>query len=267
MALVTVLTRDSAVQAALQQPLGPEHHAATTRSWARLLWLVRERPVTVVLLDSEAFGPGHPPDERVTELRRRFPSLAIVLAYRPRMDPQSLFRLGRAAIGGLALIQLDGLAAGLRGALARCSTQCTEAHVTRTIGPRLPSREMAVLRSALHGVQLGWDAEQLADRSGLSRAHLSVRLRACGLPSAGRLLLWAKLLHAGRWLADPSRSAESVSRQLDYANGAAFRRALRNYVGATPTQVREAGGVRFVLTQFLDSCGLGDEIRISRSVA
>jgi AraC-like DNA-binding protein len=81
------------------------------------------------------------------------------------------------------------------------------------------------------------------------------------------LLVWAKLLHAGRWLADPGRSAESVSRQLEYSSGAAFRRAQRTYVGATPTQAREGGGLRFVLRRFLDACGLGDSVVFDRSVA
>lgn len=271
MPLITVLTRDSTVRAALAAPLGPDHHVASTRSWARLLWLVRERPVTLAILDSEAFPPGQSPDEGVTEVRRRFPSLGVVLAYRPQMDPQSLFRLGRAVvdsrIGSVALVELDGPAHGLRGAIARASAHCTEAMVTRAIGHRLPVWPTSVIRLALHGAQLGWTTEDLAERIGLTRAHLSVRLKASGLPSLGHLLLWAKLLHAARWLADPARSAESVSRQLDYSSGAAFRRALHNYIGTTPTDIREGGGFGFVLERFLDACGVDDSVRLDRSVA
>ena len=87
------------------------------------------------------------------------------------------------------------------------------------------------------------------------------------LPSVGHLLLWAKLLHAGRWLWDPARSAESISRQLEYSSGAAFRRALHNYVGGTPTAVKHGGGLRLVLRRFLDVCGLDDRLWVDRSVA
>ena len=52
MPLVTVLTRDSAVERSVRQSLGGVHTVAVARSWDRLLWLVRERPVTVVVLDS-----------------------------------------------------------------------------------------------------------------------------------------------------------------------------------------------------------------------
>jgi AraC-like DNA-binding protein len=81
------------------------------------------------------------------------------------------------------------------------------------------------------------------------------------------MLTWAKLLHAGRWLTDPGRSAQSISRQLEYSSGAAFRRALRSYGGLTPTQVRERGGLAPVLERFLDACGLLDSVELGRSVA
>jgi hypothetical protein len=58
-----------------------------------------------------------------------------------------------------------------------------------------------------------------------------------------------------------------VSRQLEYSSGAAFRRALRTYVGATPTEVKEQGGLRLVLGSFLDACGLSDSVVFDRSVA
>jgi len=143
----------------------------------------------------------------------------------------------------------------------------TASVVARAVTSHLPSRESMAIRMALEGVQRAWSTEDLAARLGVTRPHLSVRLKSVGLPSAGHLLIWAKLLHAGRWLTDPGRSAESVSRQLDYSSGAAFRRALRTYLGATPTEVKEKGGLRLVLGRFLDACGLGDSVVLGRSVA
>jgi hypothetical protein len=90
-----------------------------------------------------------------------------------------------------------------------------------------------------------------------------VRLKELGLPSTGHLLTWARLLHAGRWLEEPGRTGESVSRQLEYSSGAAFRRALRQYTGARPREVSDGGGLAFVLGRFIASCKLS----VRRAVA
>ncbi|MDH3205084.1 MAG: AraC family transcriptional regulator [Gemmatimonadota bacterium] len=240
---------------------------ATTRSWERLSWLVRERPSTAVVLDSGAL-PGHvAEDAAVGELRRRYPSVAAIFVVQPRADPVSLFRLGRAGRTNLVLLPATALATDVARAMHTVLLNGTSALVTRAVSSYVPSRESMTIRIALEAVQRGWATEELAAQLGLTRPHLSVRLRNVGLPSAGHLLIWAKLLHAGRWLTDPGRSAESISRQLEYSSGAAFRRALRAYVGATPTEVKEGGGLRFVLRRFLDACGLGGSVVFDRSVA
>ena len=265
MPFVTILSSDVKLRDAVRASLGT-HAVATARSWDRLLWLVRERPVTAVALDSDGLPSGIAADATIGELRRRFPSLATVLVARPSTDPLSLFRLGRAGIGGLVLLPADRLA-GVSEALRRALGAGTEAVVTRAVSPYLPRRETHALRLALEGVQHGWSAKELAEHCGLSRAHASVRLKAVGLPSAGHLLVWARLLHAGRWLADAGRTAQSISRQLEYSSGAAFRRALRNYVGMTPSEVRSFGGLVPVLSRFLDACGLPDSLQGDLSVA
>jgi len=265
MPFVSVLSGDSEVRDGLYASLG-SHSVATARSWERLLWLVRERPVTAVVLDSDALRTELAADSTIGELRRRFPSLATVLVARPRTDPLSLFRLGRAGIGGLVLLPADRLSE-VTEALWRALAIGTEAIVTRSVSPHLPLRATRAIRLALEGVQHGWSTEDLAGHGGLTRQHFSVCLKASGLPSMGHLLVWAKLLHAGRWLADPGRSAQSTSRQLEYSSGAAFRRALRNYVGMTPTEVSALGGLPPVLSRFLDACRLPNSLQGDLSVA
>lgn len=267
MGLITVLTRDAELTASLYATFRERRSVVVARSWDRLVWLVRERPVIGVVLDSGAVRGVLDPDELVTELRRRFPSIGAVFVSRPELDPLMLLRLGRAGISDLTVMPLDSLAQDLGRAVTRAMSGSTRALVLRAVGARLPRPEHDVLRSALDGSLMGWQADDLAKEAGWTRAHLSVRLRAVGLPSAGHLLLWAKLLHAGRWLTDPGRSAESVSRQLEYSSGAAFRRALKNYLEATPTQVSEAGGLAVVMRRFLDVCGLVDSVWDGRVVA
>ncbi|MGE0159444.1 MAG: helix-turn-helix domain-containing protein [Gemmatimonadales bacterium] len=270
MPLVTLLTSDPSVQRAIREPADASRGVtlAAVRSWDGLLRLIRERPVTAVVIDSGAIDARLPGDVAVGEVRRRYPSLAIVFIARPHLDPVTLFRLGRAGIGSLVLLPADILTWDELGpALWRALGSGTDAIVTRAVSPYVPPREIMAVRLALEGVQRGWSAEELAGMVGLTRAHISMRLRSCGLPSAGHMLTWAKLLHGARWLSDPGRSAQSISRQLEYSSGAAFRRALRTYVGLTPTQIRDRGGLGPVLDRFLDACGLPDSLERGRSVA
>lgn len=267
MALVTVLTGDLRVRNAVRGPLPDTHSMASTRSWGRLTWLIRERPATEVVVDSEALPRKLRADHAVGVLRRRFPSLSMLFIARPGADPISLFRLGRAGLGRLVLLPVDSLCDSVERELRAALQGGTSSIVARAASPFVPPREMMALRVALAGALRGWTAEDLASRMSLTRPHLSVLLKDVGLPSTGHLLGWAKLLHAGRWLTDPGRSAESVSRQLGYSSGAAFRRALRTYVGATPTEVKDAGGLRCVLGAFLDACGFAGSLVFDRHVA
>ena len=266
MPLTALLTRDADVERAVRRPLEGRHVVARAGSWDRLLHLVRERPTTLVIID-EASLPVVGPVASLGEIRRRFPSQGVVLVARPAPDPFRLLQLGRAGVDALILVRVDDLERDAGEVAAKALSHGTEALVTRAVSPYLPPRVLGAVRMALEGVQRRWTTVGLAEVMELSRPHLSVCLKAAGLPSAGHLMVWSRLLHAGRWLTDPGRTAESVSRQLEYSSGAAFRRALRSYTGATPTEVIEAGGFGFVLDRFLVACARGGDRRDDRSVA
>lgn len=266
MALIANLTRVRATNEAVIEVLGGEHLIVRTATWSKLMWSLRERPVTVVVLDGAALG-GVDREQAIVDLCRRYPSLGVVLLAREPTDPGTWFRLGRAGLSDLVILPIDGMARALPRAIRSALDGSTASVVDRVVSPSLPRRERNAVRLALEGVQRGWDTDQVCARTGFTRPHMSARLRAHGLPSAGRLLTWARVLHAGSWLTDPGRSAESVSRQLGYANGATFRRALRNYVEATPSEISERGGLLPVLERFVQACDLRVRPRVSSSVA
>ena len=269
MSIVAVLSRDRAVRS-LPATVETVGAVASTRVSGRLLRLVRERPVTTVLVDGAVFAEEWEPELLVRELGRRFPSVGTVFLDRGATSMNTLLGLGRLIRDGqarLSVIRMEEVRHGLARSLARASEASTRSAVLRAVGNRLAGRERGVLGAAMDAALLGWGAEDLAAHAGWTRPHLSERLRAAQLPSTGALLLWARTLHAARWLPEPGRTAESVSRQLGYANGATFRRALRNVLGVTPTALVAAGGFDLALRRFLDECGLGDSVRDDRSVA
>jgi AraC-like DNA-binding protein len=253
MSFLALYSRDRVLGAAIEQYLGDQHALARTPSWPGLVRVVKDRPITIALVDlAERTGV----EEGLLELRALFPHLGLVLMARRHDNPVALFRLGRAGIRNLILLSVESLEGELSRTLLRASEDGTAALVTRRLSAYLPRRELWIVRRALDGVHLRWSADEFAARIGLSRPHLSVRLKELGLPSTGHLLTWARLLHAGRWLEEPGRTGESVSRQLEYSSGAAFRRALKQYTGATPRQVTDAGGLSYVLGRFVASCRL-----------
>ncbi len=246
--------------------LGEEHALIRVATWTRLTWTLREHAVTCTLIDGRAL-PAHDPDGALVELGRLYPSIVFVLLAGEELSTRLLFRLGRAGVEGLVLLPVDGMVGELPVTVRRALGRSTASAVIKVVSPSLPRRETEVVRLCLEGAQRGWGAEDVAERLELTRPHLSVGLERHGLPSLGHLLVWSRLLHAGRWLDEPGRSAESVSRQLGYSSGSAFRRALRNYVGMTPTQLVEAGGFGVVLERFVDECDLLIRPRALSSVA
>lgn len=255
MGFVALLTRESPVRSLVERAAGPQRALAATPSWAAFLRLVRERPVTQAVLDLDSLGHRGCAVGRLASARDLFPHLPVVLLAHSRTDPTLLFRLGRAGVRDLLLLQVDDLEHELPRALLRVGARGTSSVVLRALSPLIPRRELVAVRTALDGVHHRWGADDFASVLGLSRPHLSERLKEVGLPSAGHLLIWTRLLHAGRWLEEPGRTGESVSRQLEYSSGAAFRRALRLYTASTPTQVVERGGLDFVLDRFMTACG------------
>jgi AraC-like DNA-binding protein len=254
MALIALGTADSEVSRRVVRGLDRRwHDVVQTPSWDALGRLVRERPVSLLLLDVARLPAAGPP--ALLGLRRDFPGLPLVMLAR-RAEPRLLFELGQARVSNLLLLDAEGSPVELGRALARALERGVLGLVSRQLTEILTPDALRVLRGALQLTHRCWGADRFAHSFGLSRPVLSEKLKDQRLPATGHLLLWGRLLHAGYWLPDPGRSGESVSRQLEYANGAVFRRALRTWLGVTPTQLAQGGGIDVVLRAFASTQAL-----------
>ncbi len=226
--------------------------------------LVRERPVSAALVDAGSLcdRDGDPCDlslSQVDALRRGFPSVGLLVLCRSTVRGELLFRLGSQVTGPMRLFPDSEPVRRLLVEVDRSLEASASRQVLSALLPHVLDREVETVRRMVAGLHLRWSAERFAASNGMTRPALSQRLKGGGLLPVGRLLLWSRLLHAAVWLCEPGRSADSVGRQLEYSTGAAFRRALRVYTGATPTQVIRKGGLPFVLSRFLDDCRDGRE--------
>ena len=265
MALTALWTRDVALERLCREALDPRwHDLLPVRDADAARRMVRERPVAALLVDARSLPPERMP-LWVAGTSRRFPSVALAVVG-SGSDPALLHELGRAGLRHLVLLDA-GAEAHLRRALRRVLADTVVGPVSRRLSPLLPRTHLDRLRAALEWTHRRPGADAFAEALGMSRPHLGRLLAEGGLPPAGHLLLWARLLHAGFWLPDPGRSGESVGRQLEYANGSTFRRALRSFVDATPGEVARDGGVGRVLDAFVASAGLDRSGAAARRVA
>lgn len=255
MALTAVVSRDSALREHFERALDREAVGLLfIPSLSAAKRLLRERPVSVVVLDSTGLPPrADRAAASVEGLRRRFPSVPLGVVAHGR-EAHLLRALGADGLRHLLLQEEVGPRAARRFLLT-LRAEDAASRVVSALSPVLGRWELGVVRQAMDRVHAQLDAEAFAAELGCSRPHLSRRLAERGLPSTGELLRWALLFHAGHWLPDPGRSGESVGRQLEYANGSTFRRALRNLVAVTPTELAEVGLPR-VIDAFVERTGL-----------
>jgi len=255
MGLIAKLAGREPAPGSFRSALEPWYDAFEVPTWSALDRGVHRRPVTDVFVGLEELA-GDSGIGRLRRLQRLYPSVGVILFCSPPVDARALFEVGRRC-GRLPVIVrgVDDTSRRILMALGEASPNRTATRVLSALRGRIPPSEATVVRSAIEWSHRQWDAVRLAGAFGYSRPFLSERLKREGLPSIGRLQLWARLFHAATWLADPGRSAESVSVQLEYADGSGFRRALRGCTGQTPTELMEAGGVSRVLELFLGECG------------
>lgn len=264
MALIALCTGECGFPDVVRGAVVEGGHDPVEVTPADLTGVLRERPVSALVVDLDSAAGRRAPGWLEGTIRS-FPSLATAVVASAR-DLALLHALGRSGVGHLLL--REELHGGLvPRALRTVLADSVASAVVRALSPQLPRSHLTWVRAALDRVHRPPDADAFARDLGWSRPHLSRRLQAGGLPSTGQLLAWSRLFHAGAWLADAGRSGESVSRQLGYANGSTFRRALRNFVGLRPSAVAEGGGLDPVLDAFRRTTSLPGRFPGSRRVA
>jgi len=251
MALAALLSRDPGVTSAVPEHLSGGAQVLVAPAMRRLQQYLLNRPVTAILVDVSALPGTTSRLEALRPLRRGFPRTPIILLGRLGTDPAALFELGRTGLRHLVMVHADEWELELRRVLAEAAEESPPALVSRRLAQYVPPRELQVLRLAMESLHRRPSAEEFSREVGLTRPFLSQCLKSTGLPSVGHLLLWSRIFHAAHWLEEPARSGESISRQLEYSSGSAFRRALKHYTGSTPSEISRGGGLALVLRGFV----------------
>ncbi|HYH80925.1 MAG TPA: helix-turn-helix domain-containing protein [Longimicrobium sp.] len=111
----------------------------------------------------------------------------------------------------------------------------------RALPRGVPSRARALLTTAAETVAAGGRAPELAAALGVNERTVPRWFARADLPPPRRLLAWLRLLLAAELLDDPGRSVGSVARGCGYASEVSLKAALRQFMQAPPSELRERG--------------------------
>jgi len=209
--------------------------------WPDLARELSRAPGTAVAVVDPRDGAGRLSEE-LRALLARFGSATVVAAL--RVDPQRADELRTLLEWGVA----DVIALGREDtpvALAR-RIQAVQARslnrlLRRALPRGVPSRARILLSAAAETVAAGGQVPELARALGVNERTVPRWFRRADLPPPRRLLAWLRLLMAAELLDDEGRSVPSVARACGYASEVSLKAALKQFMGAPPSELRRAG--------------------------
>lgn len=250
--IATLLPLDRCLQRVHTAVRG-QHTVTPCHGWDELFTACASEPVHLAVID--LFADGTASFERVRQLRTRFPRLTLI-AY-VTATPQrarDLFDAGRAGLDGLLLVDLDDSPQAVRSVVEQAEARGVAALLRHRLARMDPVARDTIL-IVVTRAHLRLTSHRLAETLSVTKGTLLDRLRSERLPAPQKLIGWGRLIVAGQMLDDPKRSADGIARALDFPSGSAFRNMCQRYVGATPLEIRERGGARYVTSQFLRAIG------------
>jgi len=186
----------------------------------------------------------------------RFPS-CVLFGYGtfPRGCAGDVLELSRAGVHGVATRDMDDLPEALARLLDRTLEHGTLTQAVSLLERRMPPAIRDLLPGFLFRAHGSFTPSEVARFCHCHPKTLGAHLRHAGLPSLGKLIVWARLIRACHLLRGTGRSVESVALVLGFASANSFRNQLLRYVGIRPTDLRKTGDFRLVLGRFEDALG------------
>ena len=214
--------------------------------------LLHEELATVAALILEAQDlSGVPTMPFVAQVSDSLPAVPI-LGYcdvGPRRGGEAV-ALIRAGVHDIVLRGVDDGALALRDAVVGASHSTA---ANRVISALRPLTHPSILPLLEHCLTFGRRPISVAAAAQALGVHRKTLVNLCArakLPPPAMLVGWCRLFLAAALLERKSYTVERIAHELEYASSTALRNAIRRYVGVTATEVRDRGGLRFVLDQF-----------------
>jgi AraC-like DNA-binding protein len=210
------------------------------KSWDEVNSIVREKPVTALILDPAADGSMNV--EAVESLLKRYPSLPVVAyVFLTKDSFGAIARLSRAGLQNVVLQKFEDSPAKFRETVERARGNPLKRKLIDGLRPQLsqlPLKLVATVDEMLESPHRFKSAQDVAERAEMSPLKLYRNFSIAGLGSPRRLLRAAKLLKAVGYLQDSGYSVRDVARKVGYRNSRIFGEHTLDVFSLTPSRVR-----------------------------
>jgi AraC-like DNA-binding protein len=209
-------------------------------SWDELDTIIRQKPVTAVILDPAADGVMNV--DAVITLLKQYPSLPMV-AY-VVLNPESfgaITELARHGIGDVLLQRFEDSPQVFRATMERARGNPLKRKIMDALRPQvsqLPLLLGPIVEEIFEFPHRYASAQEIAVRADMSTVRLYRHFGLAGLGSPKRVLRVAKLLQAYSYLRDRGYSVRDVAKKVGYKNPRLFGEHAIDVFGLTPSRIR-----------------------------
>lgn len=210
------------------------------RDWEHIHELLRETPVSVVVVDP-VIGRVIATSE-VLRLLKRWPSIPVIAYSHLTSEGARAFALlGRQGLRDVVLYQYDDGRLRFSHILRRASAHGIVARLRSGLYTRLAALPVGVaaavedLLERPYAFQSGHD---LVTASAAPRSTLHLQLQQAGLSPPRRLFMTARVAHAASYLRDRGLRIQDVAAKLGYCDPDIMARHTMEVLGVHPRQLR-----------------------------
>lgn len=222
--------------------------------WGALLNEIPAAPASALVVVDPYAGTEHQRglSTELAALLNRFPSATVVAAMavaRGRLE--DVRQLGEWGVVQILDLEEDVTAVEIGFRLSEARGRPLRALVQSALPPQTSGMARSILAAAVQTVSGGGTGADLAKALHVTTRTLLRWCRRAGLPPPRQLLAWMRILLAAELLDDPGRTVLGVALSCGYAADSSLRIALRSFVDASPTELREAGAFQQVGERFV----------------
>ena len=246
---ILLLQSDQRTAATLIGALNPPHRIRVVRGFAELEEILRNENAQTCVLDIFD-SPSKVPLSSLGRLRRKHPTVALVIASDFSGREMVLYQLGRMNVDGVIRMEGGPSTRDLLSVTDRAMARSLATQVTLSSAADFPPLAQEAIRWAIEHAESRPRVSEFAAALAMSPRVFLREMKSQGLGSPRDLLLWGRLIRASHLLERSLETVESVAFHLGYATGGALGKALKRHVGCSPTELLERGGLAWTLQVF-----------------